>query len=98
MGEKDIQQRCLELIDENTSGVMKSEGFVNIELETLKMIISRDTLEVKELDVWLACVRWAENQCQRQGKQVGIIIVHYLFFHFRKKTELIGRIYTLKRN
>ncbi len=73
MGNKGIQQRCLELIDENTKEVLKSDGYENIELETLKMIISRDTLEVNELEVWLACVRWAGKECQRQGKKVGAI-------------------------
>ena len=74
MGEKDIEQKCLRLIDENGAEALKSDGFENVALETVKKIISRDTLEIKELDVWLACLRWAEKECQRQDKQVSISV------------------------
>ncbi len=72
MGDNDIEQRCLELIDENGTQSLQSDGFKNLKLETLKMIISRETLNIKESDVWLASLEWAEKECTRQGKQVNM--------------------------
>ncbi len=74
MSDNDIKQRCLALIDENGTECLKSDGFRNLKLETLKMIISRDTLNIKEEDVWLASLEWAEKECKRQGKQVRNMI------------------------
>ena len=81
MGEKDIEQKCLRLIDENGAEALKSDGFENVTLETVKKIISRDTLEINELDVWQACLRWAEKECQRQDKQVSIFVEFWIFVH-----------------
>ncbi len=70
MGDNNIEQRCLELIDENGTESLKSDGFKSLKHETLKMIISRDTLNIKEADLWLAALEWAGEECKRQGKQV----------------------------
>ncbi len=82
MGDNDIEQRCLELIDENGTQSLQSDGFKNLKLETLKMIISRDTLNIKESDVWLASLEWAEKECTRQGKQVNIQNTECIILHF----------------
>ncbi len=83
MGDTDIEQRCLELIDENGTDSLKSDGFKNLKVETLKRIISRDTLNIKESDVWLACAEWAVKECTRLGKQVRRIIacMSKIFIH-----------------
>ncbi len=73
MGNAEIEERCLELIDENAEEALDSDGFENLTLDTVKTIVSRDTLDINELDVWQACLRWAKAECQRQEKQANAI-------------------------
>ncbi len=54
----------------NGTEALASSGFQNITQNTLKKIISRETLNIEEINVWRACLTWAEHECQRQGKQV----------------------------
>ena len=70
MDDKDIEKKCLALADENGKRMIESYGFKTLTQETLKKIISRDTLEVRELDLWLACLKWAAEECRRQQKVV----------------------------
>ncbi len=72
MDDSEIEQKCLELIDENGKKTLKSEGFRMLKHEIVRKIISRDRLEINEVDVWLACLDWASAECTRQGKQVNI--------------------------
>ncbi len=72
MGDEVIVKTCLELIDDNGKETLMSESFVDLRQETVKTVISRDTLDVPtEVDVWNACVKWAEAECKRQGKLVS---------------------------
>ncbi len=71
MGDDVIVKKCLELIDENGKETLESESFTELRTESLKTLVSRDTLDVPtEVVVWNACVKWAEAECRRQGKQV----------------------------
>ena len=73
MGDDVIVKKCLELIDENGKETLESESFKELRQEIVKTVISRDTLDVPtEVDVWKACTKWSEAECQRQGKSVSI--------------------------
>ncbi len=105
MGDDVIVKKCLELVDANGKETLESESFVGLRQETVKTVICRDTLDVPtEVDVWNACVKWAEAECKRQGKSVSVCCLHeytnsfssdfmgyYLLFHsiFRLKYSLI---------
>ena len=71
MGDNVIVKKCLELIDENAKETLESESFIELRQESLKTVVSRDTLDVPtEVVVWNACIKWAEAECRRQGRQV----------------------------
>ncbi len=70
IGDNVVQEQCLQLIDMNATEALASTTCQNITHNTLKKIISRSTLNIEEIDVWRACLVWAENECQRQGRQV----------------------------
>ncbi len=72
MGDDVIVKKCLDLIDRNGRATLASPGFAELSRETVKTVISRDTLDVPtEVDVWGACMKWAEAECKRQGKHVS---------------------------
>ena len=69
-GEAELQEKCLQLIDEYASDTIKSQGFTQMTRHTLEIIMKRDTLDLDELDVYKGCIRWANSECGRQHIEV----------------------------
>lgn len=68
--EPDLTQRCWEVIDAQAELALKSEGFCEIDQQTLEIILTRETLNTKEVVVFEALLNWADAECRRQGLQV----------------------------
>lgn len=65
--EPDLTQRCWEVIDAQAELSLCSEGFCEIDLQTLEIILRRETLNTKEEVVFEAVMNWATAECKRQG-------------------------------
>lgn len=65
--EPQLAKLCLEKIDKCTSEALNGEGFTDIDLETLCLVLARDTLRVKEAQLFQAVVRWSTEECARRG-------------------------------
>ncbi|XP_055697292.1 BTB/POZ domain-containing protein 6-B isoform X2 [Phlebotomus papatasi] len=61
--EPDLMQRCWEVIDAQAEMAIKSEGFVDIDLKTFESILSRETLNCKEINLFEAALNWAQSAC-----------------------------------
>lgn len=61
-----LADMCLETIDKHTLDTLCSEAFLEIDLDTLKLVLSRDTLRSREVSLFAAVVRWSEVECQRK--------------------------------
>ncbi|XP_077988705.1 BTB/POZ domain-containing protein 2-like [Glandiceps talaboti] len=64
--EPQLAALCLETIDKNTAEALSAEGFTDIDLDTLCVVLERDTLGIKECKLFNAVIRWAEAECHRQ--------------------------------
>lgn len=64
--ESQLATRCLECIDKNPSESFSAEGFTDIDYETLFAMLKRDTLGLKESQLFQHAVRWAEHECERR--------------------------------
>uniref|UniRef100_H2Z3Z8 BTB domain-containing protein n=1 Tax=Ciona savignyi TaxID=51511 RepID=H2Z3Z8_CIOSA len=62
----DLTHRCWEVIDAQTELSLCADGFTDVDIKTLKAIISRESLSVNELVVFDAADRWAEAECLRK--------------------------------
>ena len=71
MGENTIEEKCLDVVDNLAEDVLKSDEFSEITLSTVERILNRDTLNAGEVDVYKACIRWAEAECNRQLIEVN---------------------------
>jgi len=69
--DKDLVDRCWKVIDKQTEAAVKSEGFATIERSLLEAVVVRDTLTVKEVDLFQAVDLWATEQCEQQGAAVN---------------------------
>ncbi|XP_016128044.1 BTB/POZ domain-containing protein 3-like [Sinocyclocheilus grahami] len=70
--EPDLTQRCWEVIDAQAELALKSEGFCDIDAQTLECILRRETLNAKEIVVFEAALSWAEAECQRREMNTTI--------------------------
>ncbi|XP_017468195.1 PREDICTED: BTB/POZ domain-containing protein 6-B-like isoform X2 [Rhagoletis zephyria] len=68
--EPELMQRCWEVIDAQAEMAIKSEDFVDIDLKTFESILSRETLNCKEIHLFEAALNWALNACQKMGIDV----------------------------
>ena len=65
--EKCLVDRCWKLIDRETEEAVKSEGFATIQRSLLEIIVKRDSLDIREVELFKAVDLWAAKECERQG-------------------------------
>ncbi len=65
--EKNLVERCWKVIDKETEEAVKSDGFASIERSLLEAVVKRDTLSIKEVNLFKAVNLWATKECERQG-------------------------------
>lgn len=57
--EPPLAKLCLEMIDKHTVEALNAEGFTDIDIETLCVVMERDTLRIREVALYQAVVRWS---------------------------------------
>ena len=64
---KDLEDRCWEVIDEQTEEAVTSDEFVSVERSVIESVVKREALNVTEVELFKAVDRWATRECERQG-------------------------------
>ena len=84
------------MIDKQTEEAVKSHEFATIDRSLLEAVVVRDTLSIKEVNLFKAVNLWAINECERQGlktdgeikrKILGESIVKGIRFPVMKQDE-----------
>ena len=65
--EKDLLEHCWKIIEKETEEAVKSDGFVTIERSVLEELVEKDSLNIKEVELFKAVDCWAEKECEKQG-------------------------------
>jgi len=65
--EKDLENHCWDVIDKETDEAVKSDGFVTIEKSVLGELVERESLKVREVELFKAVDWWATKECEKQG-------------------------------
>ena len=65
--EKTLLEQCWEVIDEQTQGAVKTDGFLTLERSLLEALVERDTLRIQEVELFKAVNLWATKRCEEQG-------------------------------
>ena len=65
--DKDLEDRCWEVIDEQTEEAVTSDEFVSVERSVVESVVKREALNVTEVELFKAVDRWATKECERQG-------------------------------
>ena len=65
--EKDLLDQCWKVIEKETEEAVKSDGFVTIEKSVLEELVEKETLNIKEVELFKAVDRWAGKACEKLG-------------------------------
>ena len=65
--EKSLKNHCWKLIETQSEEAVKSEGFVTVERSVLEELVEKNSLNIKEVELFKAVDCWAENECKKQG-------------------------------
>ena len=68
--EKQLVDKCTAFIETRSEDIIMASGFLDVAHETLLNILKFDKLTVAELDLFKACLAWAEQECRRKGVEV----------------------------
>ncbi|XP_044184324.1 BTB/POZ domain-containing protein 6-like [Acropora millepora] len=65
--DKDLENRCWEVVDVQTEEALASDDFVVAERSLVESVVKREKLNVKEIELFKAVNRWAEKKIESQG-------------------------------
>ena len=69
--EKELIDQCWKVIDNHSEEAVKSDHFMTIEHSLLEAVVSRDTLTIKEIELFKAVNLWATKKCKDQGLEAN---------------------------
>ena len=62
-----LEENCWSVIDMECTQALTSETFLKVDHSVLCELLSRETLNVKEIDLFTAVLKWAQFQCEKEG-------------------------------
>jgi len=65
--DKDLEERCWEVIEKQTEEAVTSDEFVTVERSVVEFVVKKETLNVKEVELFKAVDRWVTKESDRQG-------------------------------
>ena len=65
--DKDLEERCWEVIAKQTEEAVTSDEFVTLQRALVESVVKRERLNVKEVELFKAVDRWAAKESERQG-------------------------------
>ena len=65
--DKDLENRCWEVVEVQTEEALASDDFVVTERSVVESVVKREKLNVKEVELFKAVNRWAEKKIENQG-------------------------------
>ncbi|KAL3081608.1 hypothetical protein niasHT_034266 [Heterodera trifolii] len=66
---EEFANRCLDYIDANLETLLRTNGFLQIDQQFLCEFFGRETLQIGEISLWNAALRWADAQCRQNGTE-----------------------------
>ena len=68
--EQELEERCWECIETNISKIIASDSFNSISQVTLASLLKRDKLEIAEVELFQAILKWIDIQCSHRGLEL----------------------------
>jgi hypothetical protein len=68
--ESDLQAKCWDVVSKNTLECVNSEAFCNIGSRTLSTLLKEGSIDITEVLLFTAVLKWVDSECARQGLNV----------------------------
>lgn len=68
--EPQLADTCLKIIDHSLRHLLVSNAFLELDQKSLCEILQHDSLQIREVDLFKAVVRWSEAECNRRSIQI----------------------------
>ena len=65
--EKKLEAKCWDTVSKETLTCLMSEAFCNIKFHTLNTLLKKQSLKIKEVDLFKAVLKWVDRECTRQA-------------------------------
>ena len=97
-GNKGLLWHCWDVIDKNTEEALKSNEVLSMDKSFLNQLVERNTLNIREVELFKAVDFWAKEECKRQKLQgngpnkrkvLGEKIVKNIRFPIMKQSEFV---------
>ena len=72
--EQNLVEKCLSIVTKDTKHVFASKSFTNISHVSLARVLQSEKLNVSEIDVFKACIQWAEAKKLEQSSSSEVTI------------------------
>ncbi len=69
--EGELEKICLHIVESRTTEVTATEAFNNISHKTLASILKRDQLNIPEVELFQAVLKWCDEQCSKKQLEVS---------------------------
>ena len=69
--EDELEKICLHLVESHTAVVAATEAFSNISHKTLACVLKRDQLNIPEVELFQAVLKWCDEQCSKKQLEVS---------------------------
>ena len=66
LDEKGLSEKCIEFIKPLISELAEMESFLDLDVNTLEVILKKDELHVAEIDLFLAVLKWCKSEALRR--------------------------------
>ena len=66
--EEELKLKCVKFIAPNVKEVLKTEYFIKLDLDTLKVILENDKLEIREIELFKFVETWCDHKLSGNGK------------------------------
>ena len=69
--ENKLEEKCWDFIELKVNEILASDGFSDINQTTLVMLLKHEPLNVQEVDLFKAVLKWSEAECSRKGMEAN---------------------------
>ena len=96
--DKDLEDRCWEVIEKQTEEAVTSDEFVTVERSVVESVVKRERLKVKEVELFKAVDRWATKQGithdgDEKRRILGEEIVNAIRFPLMSEREFVSFVF-----
>ena len=65
--EQKLEAKCWDIVSKKAQECINSEAFCNVGSHRLKALLKRRPLEIAEVELFKAVLKWVDGECSRQG-------------------------------